>query len=192
MFANAVLSVYAGLLVFAALSDAARLRIPNNVPLALLALYPLHLLSIADPLIALPALGMAAIVFALGFVFFARGWMGGGDVKLLSVGALWAGPHLIGDFLIMASLVGGLQALASALRLHNFLPHWATLALASPSKSMTAGGPSQSSATSARTNTTTGTGSAQSTARRRTLPYGIAIACGGLYVAGRLAGIITL
>jgi prepilin peptidase CpaA len=192
MFSYAVLSVYAGILIWAAISDALRLRIPNNVPLALLALYPLYLVSSGDAMQGLPSLGVAAIVFALGFVFFARGWMGGGDVKLLSVGALWAGPHLIGDFLVMASLVGGVQALVSVLPVRNVLPLWATLALASPGKRTPDGGASQSAVPGTGANDAAGSGSIKPNARRRSLPYGIAIACGGLYVAGRLAGVITV
>jgi len=183
MFGYAVLSVYAGILTWAAISDGLRLRIPNNVPLALLALYPLYLVSSGDVMQGLPALGLAAIVFALGFVFFARGWMGGGDVKLLSVGTLWAGPHLAPEFLAVLSLVGGVQALLSVLPLRRVLPFWATLTLAMPNSSSTAvagGAPNGA------------TGNAQANARRRTLPYGIAIACGGIYVAGRLAGVITV
>jgi prepilin peptidase CpaA len=184
MLFDAVLSVFAGILTWAAISDATRLRIPNTVPVALLVLYPLYLVSSGDTMQGLPALGVAAIVFALGFVFFARGWMGGGDVKLLSVGALWAGPHLIGDFLIVASLVGGVQALASVLRLRNLLPHWAALSLASLASTAPVDDSASGGAPAA--------GNVRARTRQRTLPYGIAIACGGLYVAGRLAGIITV
>ena len=41
------------------------------------------------------------------FVFFARGWIGGGDAKLAAATALWLGlAHLV-DYLLYASLLGG-------------------------------------------------------------------------------------
>jgi prepilin peptidase CpaA len=182
MFCDAVLAVYAGLLAWAALSDALRLRIPNRVPIALLAIYPLYLLSngtaLADlPGMVLPALGLALMCFLIGFVLFARNWMGGGDVKLISVCALWAGPALIPEFLIITSLVGGVQAMASVLRLP-------TLVMASLPFSVPQLAPASAATT------VEGTQGVPQT-RKRTLPYGIAIAAGGLYVAGRLAGIIA-
>ncbi len=183
MFVDAVLAVYAGILSWAALSDALRLRIPNNVPLALLALYPLYIaISHGDPMQALAAAGLAAVVFLVGFFFFARGWMGGGDVKLMSVGALWAGPALLPDFLIVTALAGGVQALLSLVPLYKFLPHWATLAFAMPGSATSPAGATASADAPA----------AAKPPRRRNLPYGIAIAIGGLYVAGRLAGLVAI
>jgi prepilin peptidase CpaA len=46
-------------------------------------------------------------VLAVAFVFFARGWIGGGDAKLAAATALWFGfDHLL-DYLLYASLFGG-------------------------------------------------------------------------------------
>ena len=186
MVYDAVLAVYAGLLAWAALSDTLRLRIPNRVPIALLILYPLYLLSSGAALIdlpgmALPAIGLALMCFLVGFFLFARNWMGGGDVKLISVGALWAGPALLPEFLIVTSLVGGVQALASVLRLP-------TLVMASLPFGFAQLAPH--TATNAAPTTASG-GNANQPTKKRTLPYGVAIAAGGLYVAGRLAGIIA-
>ena len=52
-------------------------------------------------------LGAAAVVLVVVFVFFACGWIGGGDAKLAAATALWLGfAHLL-DYLIYASLFGG-------------------------------------------------------------------------------------
>jgi prepilin peptidase CpaA len=62
------------------------------------------------------ALGAGALlaVFALGFGTFALGWLGGGDVKLLSAAAAAFGyPDCLG-FLVYTSLGGGVLALAVA------------------------------------------------------------------------------
>jgi prepilin peptidase CpaA len=191
MFVQAILAICAGILIWAAISDALRLRIPNNVPLALLALFPVYFfLSHGDPIEGLKAVGLALAIFAIGFVFFARGWMGGGDVKLMSVGALWAGPALLPDFLAVTAVIGGLQALASLLPLYKFLPHWMTLAFAIP------GGPAPDQASAAPTASAGGKAGLAARLfkrrRQRNLPYGIAIAAGGLYVTARLAGVIVL
>jgi prepilin peptidase CpaA len=59
----------------------------------------------------LPAIGVALAVFVAGFVPFGLGWMGGGDVKLMAATALWAGPALTLDFLLLTAVAGGACAL---------------------------------------------------------------------------------
>ncbi|NJS13989.1 MAG: hypothetical protein HC788_04455, partial [Sphingopyxis sp.] len=49
---------------------------------------------------------LAGIVFAVGFVSFVVGWIGGGDVKLLTALTLWAGPSHGPELLVMTTLVG--------------------------------------------------------------------------------------
>lgn len=49
----------------------------------------------------------AGVVFAIGFLLFAAGWMGGGDVKLLSAGSLWLGIDASLDWLILTVMIGG-------------------------------------------------------------------------------------
>ena len=49
----------------------------------------------------------AALVLAVTFVFFARGWMGGGDAKLAAATALWLGFTDLGAYALTASLFGG-------------------------------------------------------------------------------------
>ena len=51
-------------------------------------------------------------VLAVTFVFFARGWIGGGDAKLAAATALWLGfDHLL-VYLLYASIFGGVLTLA--------------------------------------------------------------------------------
>ena len=50
-------------------------------------------------------------MLVVAFGFFARGWIGGGDAKLAAATALWFGfDHLL-DYLIYASLFGGVLTL---------------------------------------------------------------------------------
>lgn len=52
-------------------------------------------------------IGAAALVFAAGLLFFARGWIGGGDVKLVSATALLVGFEDTLPFLLWMALAGG-------------------------------------------------------------------------------------
>jgi prepilin peptidase CpaA len=49
----------------------------------------------------------AAAVLVVAFVFFTRGWVGGGDAKLAAAISLWFGfDHLL-QYLLDAALLGG-------------------------------------------------------------------------------------
>ncbi len=54
---------------------------------------------------------LAAVVIsvfvALGFAFFAFGWIGGGDAKLFAAAALWFGWERLLDYGLAAGLIGG-------------------------------------------------------------------------------------
>ncbi|MFO7757067.1 MAG: prepilin peptidase [Roseovarius sp.] len=97
----------------AAASDAVRMRIPNALILYLLAGAALCA-ALAGPgwldLAARMAVGLS--VLAGGLILFSKGWMGGGDVKLLAVTALWLGPAATPGLLILTALGGGILTLA--------------------------------------------------------------------------------
>jgi len=50
-------------------------------------------------------------VLVVTFVFFARGWIGGGDAKLAAATALWLGFDQLLNYLVIASLIGGVLTL---------------------------------------------------------------------------------
>ena len=65
----------------------------------------------------------AAVVLAISFTFFALGWIGGGDAKLLSATTLWVGYGLLVPYLLYATLLGGaLTLLILALRRYPLTP----------------------------------------------------------------------
>jgi prepilin peptidase CpaA len=103
------------------------------------------------------AVACAATVFAVGAVLFAVSAIGGGDVKLLAAASLFAGPAMQLDFLTVTALTGGMLGLA--------------ILLGAPigPKPMV---PAEGEAIGQRL--------------RRGLPYGPAIAAGGLWVASAL------
>lgn len=116
-----VLIAAAVAVAFAAQSDLRHYRIPNECSLLLLALYPLHIWLSPKGVDVFGALMVAGIVFIAGFALYTLGRFGGGDVKLMSALALWAGPVFIGDFLIVMSLAGGVLAVAFMTRFKMFM-----------------------------------------------------------------------
>jgi prepilin peptidase CpaA len=105
---------FACLMFAAAIEDLRRLVIPNVLVLALTVLWPLHIVTApATSFISCAgAVLCAATVFGVGILLFSRGLMGGGDVKLLTITTLWAGPALTPALLIVTAFLGGVLTLA--------------------------------------------------------------------------------
>ena len=99
--------------ICAGISDLATMKIPNWLALAILLGYVI-LAPLAGFSLSQIGLGLASafIVFCLAFGVFAKGWMGGGDVKLMAVAALWLGLPLLCAFLLWTSLIGALLTMA--------------------------------------------------------------------------------
>jgi prepilin peptidase CpaA len=106
------LAAFAGLLLYAACSDVARLTIPNWVSVAMAALFVASALGAGAPLseIGLHAL-FALTVLALGVFLFQANIIGGGDAKLLAAAALWTGFPAFAPFAFWTAIAGGLMAL---------------------------------------------------------------------------------
>lgn len=95
-------------LVSASLHDIAARTVPNWMA-AVLALLGVALRVVAgDPMHGLLA---ATVVFAAAAIAWRRGWMGGGDVKLLGAAALVVPPSGALDFIVAVTLAGGVLAL---------------------------------------------------------------------------------
>lgn len=99
------------LLLAAAVSDLRRFTIPNWICLALVVLYALRgataLWAGAAPAAWAFPVVPAFVVLAAGAAAFNRGWLGGGDVKLLAAAALWMPAGQVFDFLTLVALLGG-------------------------------------------------------------------------------------
>ena len=122
MLTDAVrLLVFPALMAFAASSDLFTMTISNRVTAALVVGFvAMALITGMSPAEMLTHAGAAAAVLAVTFVFFARGWIGGGDAKLAAATALWLGFDHLFDYLIYASLFGG--ALTILLLQYRMLP----------------------------------------------------------------------
>lgn len=147
---------FAGLVFSAAVGDILRYTVPNRVCLAAVLVYPAYILAAPYPVDWAPAAVLAGAALALGFVLFSLRVWGGGDAKLFAVVALWAGPaHFLGLTLLTA-LSGGVIAIY--LYIHHRLTR-----VSSPGAITLS--------------------NAEAGFERQSMPYGAAIAVGGLYVA---------
>jgi prepilin peptidase CpaA len=118
-----VIAVY---LIFSMLAviwfDVSRFTIPNWLVGSLLVLYPAALMMAHSPVDWRWALLGAGIVFAVGYGVFAMKWMGGGDIKLMAVLALWVGFENLLNFVFLVALLGGLFSIG-ILVLRKMRPH---------------------------------------------------------------------
>ncbi|MBB6226603.1 prepilin peptidase CpaA [Polymorphobacter multimanifer] len=96
--------------VVAAGWDMAKFEIPDTVSVLLL------VLAAAYGLLT-PGFGWLSHLlaplgfFALGLLLFARGWLGGGDIKLMTALAAWTGLSGLLPLLLGISIAGGVLAL---------------------------------------------------------------------------------
>lgn len=165
---------FVGLMVWAAVTDFRRFIIPNRICFAVLGLYPSWVLISfphQDPVLWIASLILAFGVFACGVVLFSLGALGGGDVKLMTGVVLWAGPVHILPFFVVTTVVGLLLAVYVAVR------------------TSLAGVPEQTPDRSAVSRIVAGLRNLRNVPMLKlTIPYGVAIAAGGLYVS---AGLLT-
>jgi prepilin peptidase CpaA len=115
------LLVLTAALIAAALSDAATYLIPNRYSAIIILAFFLY--AIGKPLaFALGGLEVGGLMLVGGAIFFARGMIGGGDAKLMAATGLWAGMDQLTLFLLTSAVAGGVLALAQLSPLGNLLP----------------------------------------------------------------------
>jgi prepilin peptidase CpaA len=166
------------LVMLAAITDLRERRIPNWLNAGVAALYPVYLLISPVPVAWPAALAVAAMVGLVGLLLFARELVGGGDIKMIAALSLWAGVDQFALFALVTTLTGGLVGLVS-LGYWRWRPliqaHLAGFGLAGAGRGGTplavTGEPEPG---------------APATPAPVTLPYGIAIAAGGVAVVIQL------
>lgn len=126
-----LLLLFPAIMAFAAFSDLFTMTIPNRVSLVLVAGFIALAILAGMPLKTIGlhlAAGMAVLVIT--FTMFAFGWIGGGDAKLAAATGLWCGFGVLVEYLLLASVLGGLLTIAilywRAYHLPNFALkiHW--------------------------------------------------------------------
>jgi prepilin peptidase CpaA len=102
------LLLFPAAMAFAASTDLLTMTISNRITAILTAGF--FALAVLDGLSAYDIASHVAASLAVlvpSFIFFSRGWIGGGDAKLAAATALWFGwPHLY-EYVLYASLLGG-------------------------------------------------------------------------------------
>ena len=114
MLADAVrLLLFPALMSFAASSDLITMTISNRVSLILIAGFFVLAVMVGMPPAAIGMhVAASAAVLVVSFLFFARGWIGGGDAKLAAATAMWLGFDQLPNYVIVASLLGGILTIA--------------------------------------------------------------------------------
>ena len=109
-FQFVIMIMYAAALCYGCASDVKGLKIPNAVSVIVLALFFLNW-WIASPAEDLTKhLIIAGVALFLGFGIYVAGFMGAGDIKLITALMLWAGTRDGFAFLIAMTLIGGVFA----------------------------------------------------------------------------------
>jgi prepilin peptidase CpaA len=146
-------------LAWAAVGDAMTYRIPNILPALVSGGFAATAwFEPASFLVGGVLTGFA--VFAVGALLFARRLLGGGDVKLLAATSLWCGPGQLTPFALVTAVTAIVLAILMMSPLGRLMPP-PPARLAGPSG---AGG-----------------------ATRQPMPFGVAVAAGGLWMLGQYA-----
>lgn len=170
MSAALCLALFVALLLLAALEDLRTRRIPNWLVIGVAVVW-LPWLFAGPGNEGWPAASLLALgAFLAGALLFSRGVLGGGDVKLITAVTLWAGLQHLALFTFVMSLTGGLLAVMS-LVWQRF--GWMVVPLLVPLQ------PTFGPLRPILRDRPAGAGEPDPVS----LPYGIAIAAGGLAVA---------
>jgi len=107
------LLIFPAVMAFAASSDLFTMTISNRISLILVAGFVALAIGTGMPLgEMLDHAGAGGLILAVTFTFFLFGWVGGGDAKLAATTALWLGWAHLFDYLLYASLLGGVLTVA--------------------------------------------------------------------------------
>ncbi len=121
----ALFLVFPAAMAFACAMDLFTMTIPNRISFVLIVGFIL-----AAPLSSLDAMGIAShvgaglVVLVAGILMFSRGWFGGGDAKLMAAVALWFGFERLLEYLVCASIAGGVLAFLILLYRRFAPPLW--------------------------------------------------------------------
>lgn len=107
-----ILFIFPAAMAFAAASDLVSMTISNRLSLGLVAGFFVVALLIGMPPEQMAwHLGAGAVVLLVAFVLFAFRWIGGGDAKLAAATALWLGFANLPEYLVISSFLGGMLTL---------------------------------------------------------------------------------
>lgn len=114
--ACAVLVVTAGVLLYGAVRDLREYSISNSFVLLLACLFFLHALLSGRWATLHENVAFALVMFAILLLCYSKGWLGGGDVKLLTVASLWVGLRCALPFSLFLFIFAALHTVAVKLK----------------------------------------------------------------------------
>lgn len=107
-----LLGVMPALVIVAGLKDLTSMKIPNWISVALIvAFFPAALVVGLSPMTVATHVGVSVLALVVGAGLFALRWIGGGDAKLMAASCMWLGLAGSGVFLLYTGLMGGLFCL---------------------------------------------------------------------------------
>lgn len=123
MLEFALFLTFPAAMAFAGSMDLLTMTIPNRISIALIAAF-----GVALPFSGLDLSGVAShvgaglLMLAVGIVMFSQGWFGGGDAKLMAAASLWVGLEYLMTYLLCVAVAGGLLVIAILLYRQIVLP----------------------------------------------------------------------
>jgi Flp pilus assembly protein protease CpaA len=112
---HVVLVITAAVLFYVALTDFKQFKIRNELILVLGGLFVMHALLSGRWVGAHWNLALAALMFGFMAYFYTQNWMGGGDVKILTVGFLWIGFGCALPFAVLLAVFAAVHVTAAKL-----------------------------------------------------------------------------
>src|SRR5262245_50164089 len=110
---HVVLVITAAILFYVALTDFKKFKIRNELILVLAGLFAVHALLSGRWVSAHWNLAFAALMFGVMAYFYAQNWMGGGDVKILTLAFLWIGLGCAFPFAVLLAVFAGVHVAAA-------------------------------------------------------------------------------
>src|SRR5262247_4513102 len=110
---HVVLVITGAVLFYVALTDFKQFKIRNELILVLAGLFVVHALLSGRWVSAHWNLAFAALMFGVMLYLYAQNWMGGGDVKILTVGFLWVGFACAFPFAVLLAVFAAVHVVAA-------------------------------------------------------------------------------
>src|SRR5258708_16168303 len=110
---HVVLVITHAVLLCVALTDFKQFKIRNELILVLAGLFVVHALLSGRWVSAHWNLAFAALMFCVMLYFYAQKLMGGGDVKILTVGFLWVGVLCAFPFAVLLAIFSAVHVVAA-------------------------------------------------------------------------------
>ena len=114
---NVVLLITATTLFYVAITDLRQFKIRNELIITLACLFGIYAFLSGQWVYAHWNLALAFFMFAVLLFFYGRNWLGGGDVKILTVGFLWVGNRYALPFTILLLIFAVIHVIAAKLKL---------------------------------------------------------------------------